>query len=110
MGLEATDALVQVLQQLSGAEVPEKLVRQRAQLQDAMLDTHFMLGLSRIAVAVDPDLLNGFSQLLAGMGAETVAAVAPANAPVLSRVASEQVKIGDLEERACWPLSTARSC
>jgi nitrogenase molybdenum-iron protein NifN len=98
MGLEASDALIQVLQQLSGAEVPEKLVRQRAQLQDAMLDTHFMLGLSRIAVAADPDLINGFSQLLVGMGAETVAAVAPANAPVLQRVASEQVKIGDLED------------
>ena len=98
MGLQATDALIQVLQRLSGAEVPEKLVRQRAQLQDAMLDTHFMLGLSRIAVAADPDLLNGFSQLLAGMGAETVVAVAPANAPVLQRVASERVKIGDLED------------
>jgi len=98
MGLEATDALIQVLQQLSGAEVPEKLVRQRAQLQDAMLDTHFMLGLSRIAIAADPDLLNGFSRLLAGMGAETVAAVTPANAPVLQRAACEAVKIGDLED------------
>ncbi len=98
MGLQATDALVQVLQQLSGAEVPEKLERRRAQLQDAMLDTHFMLGLSRIAIAADPDLVQGFSQLLAGMGAETVVAVAPANAPVLQRVASEHVRIGDLED------------
>jgi len=98
MGLQASDALLQALQQLSGAQVPGKLVRQRAQLQDAMLDTHFMLGLSRIAVAADPDLLHGFSQLLAGMGAETVVAVAPANAPVLQRVASGQVKIGDLED------------
>jgi nitrogenase molybdenum-iron protein NifN len=98
MGLQATDALLQVLQQLSGTAVPGKLVRQRAQLQDAMLDTHFMLGLSRIAIAADPDLLHGFSQLLAGMGAETVVAIAPANAPVLQRVAGEQVKIGDLED------------
>jgi nitrogenase molybdenum-iron protein NifN len=35
---------------------------------------------------------------MAGMGAETVAAVAPANTPVLARVAAEQVKVGDLEE------------
>ena len=98
MGLEATDALIHALQQLSGVDVPDKLVRQRAQLQDAMLDTHFMLGLSRIAIAAHADLLNGFSQLLSGMGAATVAAVAPANAPVLQRVAAEQLKIGDLED------------
>ena len=33
MGLQASDALLQALQQLSGAQVPGKLVRQRAQLQ-----------------------------------------------------------------------------
>ena len=63
-----------------------------------MLDTHFMIGFTHVAIAADPDLLNGFSQMLAGMGASTVAAVAPANAPVLKSVAADNVKIGDLEE------------
>jgi nitrogenase molybdenum-iron protein NifN len=63
-----------------------------------MLDCHFMLGLSRFAIAADPDLLVGFSELLAGVGAETVAAVAPANAPSLSRVRCDRVRIGDLED------------
>jgi len=98
MGLDAVDALVAVLSEISGEPVPEKLERGRAQLQDAMLDTHFMLGLTRVAIAADPDLLYAFSHLLAGMGAETVAAVAPANAPVLTSVAADKVKIGDLEE------------
>lgn len=98
MGLEAVDALVDALQQISAEPVPAKLERQRAQLQDAMLDCHFMLGLARFAVAADPDLLTAFSELLAGVGAETVAAVAPVNAPVLKQAAAATVKIGDLED------------
>uniref|UniRef100_UPI003594035C nitrogenase component 1 n=1 Tax=Thiocapsa sp. TaxID=2024551 RepID=UPI003594035C len=71
---------------------------QRAQLQDALLDCHFMLGMSRFAIAAEADLLVGFSRMLASVGAEVVAAVAPANAPALQDVAAEQVKIGDLED------------
>jgi len=98
MGLDAVDALVARLAQIAARPVPERIERQRAQLQDAMLDSHFMLGLSRVAIAADPDLLVAFSQMLAGMGTETVAAVAPTNAPALSRARCERVKIGDLED------------
>ena len=98
MGIDAVDEFVQALSEISGEPVPEKLERGRAQLQDAMLDTHFMLGLSRFAVAADPDLLNAFSHLLNGVGAEVVAAVAPANAPALKSVVADKVKLGDLEE------------
>ncbi len=98
MGLEAVDALVDALHRISGEVVPEKLERQRARLQDAMLDSHFMLGMARFAIAGDPDLLLAFSQMLAAMGAETVAAVASVNAPALQQVAAESVKIGDLED------------
>ncbi|MEL0584011.1 MAG: nitrogenase iron-molybdenum cofactor biosynthesis protein NifN [Candidatus Thiodiazotropha sp. (ex. Lucinoma kazani)] len=98
MGLESVDCFINTLQQISGEPVPDKLERQRAQCQDAMLDTHFMLGMGRIALAADPDLLNGLSQMLARVGAETVAAVSPVNAPVLKSCAIDQVKIGDLED------------
>lgn len=98
MGLEAVDQLIYRLQQLSGAPVPAKLERQRAQLQDAMLDCHFMLGMARVAVAADPDLLLAFNQLLAGIGADTVAAVSPVNAPALQAADIAQIKIGDLED------------
>lgn len=98
MGLEAVDELVDTLHRISGQPVPCRLERQRAQLQDAMLDAHFALGMARCAVAADPDLLTGLSQLLAGIGAETVAAVSPVNAPVLQHAAARRVKIGDLED------------
>ena len=98
MGLAANDQFVHALHQISGEAVPLKLQRQRAQLQDAMLDTHFMTGMSRFAIAADPDLLNGFSQLLKENGAYTVAAVVPANAPAVNKIATEHVHIGDLED------------
>jgi len=98
MGLDAVDAFVGELSRISAEPVPAKIERRRAQLQDAMLDTHFMLGMSRFALAADADLLLGLSDLLASMGAETVAAVAPSNAAALKRVRTDQVKIGDLED------------
>lgn len=99
MGLEAADELVDVLARISGRPVPEKLERQRRQLQDAMLDTHFMLGMRRVAIAADPDQLLAFTQLLRGMGAEVVAAVAPVRTPELVEAAAPaQVVIGDLED------------
>jgi nitrogenase molybdenum-iron protein NifN len=98
MGLDAVDTLVQTLIGISGNPVPERIERQRAQLQDAMLDCHFMLGLTRVAIAADADLLVGFSQMLAAVGAETVAAVAAGNAPVLEHVPCDRVQIGDLED------------
>ena len=98
IGLDVMDEFVSALTQISGQPVPEKLSRQRAQLQDAMLDTHFMLGIVRVAIAADPDLLNAFSCLVKSMGGETVAAVTSARADILDRVPAESVKIGDLED------------
>lgn len=98
MGLEHVDAFVAALAGISGQPVPEKIERQRAQLQDAMVDTHFMLGFARIAIAADPDLLYGLADLVAGMGCEVTAAVAPSKAPVLEAVPASEVKLGDLQD------------
>lgn len=98
MGLLAVDSFVAVLAEISGKPVPEKIERQRAQLQDAMVDSHFMLGFARVAIAADPDMLFGFSQLVSEMGCEVVAAVSPARASILQEVAVPQVAIGDLED------------
>jgi nitrogenase molybdenum-iron protein NifN len=98
MGIDAMDALVAALAQISEQPVAERIERQRAQLQDAMVDTHFMLGQLRVAIAADPDVLYAYSALLAGMGAEIVAAVAPSRAPILGEVPAAEVKLGDLED------------
>lgn len=98
MGLAATDELVQALHQLTGKPVPARLERQRSQLQDAQLDSHFMLGFARFAIAADPELLFSLSALVAEMGGEVVAAVSPHKAEILSRVPCSQVVLGDLED------------
>jgi len=98
MGLENADAFVAALAEISGQPVPEKIERQRAQLQDAMVDTHFMLGFAKVAIAADPDLLFSLSRLVADMGCEVTAAVAPSKSPVLEAVPAAEVKLGDLED------------
>jgi nitrogenase molybdenum-iron protein NifN len=97
-GLQANDALMLALATISGCPVPERLERQRAQLQDAMLDTHFMLGQLRVAVAADADLLAALVDFLQETGAEVVTAVTSCNVPLLARIPVETIKIGDLED------------
>jgi aryl-alcohol dehydrogenase-like predicted oxidoreductase len=65
MGIAAVDAFIAALVDISGQTVPDKIERQRAQLQDAMVDTHFMLGFARVAIAGDPDLLFALADLVA---------------------------------------------
>jgi nitrogenase molybdenum-iron protein NifN len=97
-GLEATDRLLFTLAEISGNKVPERLERQRAQLQDAMVDTHFMLGFLRVGIGADPDHLNAFAHLIREMGGETVAAIAAGDGPALEKLPVASVKIGDLED------------
>jgi len=98
MGLDSVDHFIHVLHQISGQPVPAKIERQRAQLQDAMVDTHFMLGFARVALAADPDLLHALAKLVVGMGCEVTVAVAPARAAILEKTPVAQVKLGDLED------------
>jgi nitrogenase molybdenum-iron protein NifN len=98
MGLEAVDKFVMCLHEISGNPVPASLTRQRAQLQDCMLDTHFMLGQARFAMAADGDMLLAMGEFVQSMGAELVAAVTPARSDCLKRIPCEDVKIGDLED------------
>ncbi len=102
MGLEVVDDWLMALSNISGNPVPEKWRRHRSQLQDAMLDTHFMIGDANVAIASDPDLLLGFDGLIRSMGARTVAAVVPAKISAKNTSLEEseltQIKIGDLED------------
>ncbi|GGB94633.1 nitrogenase iron-molybdenum cofactor biosynthesis protein NifN [Marinobacterium zhoushanense] len=96
--LQMVDRWLMTLAEISGSEVPGRWRKHRAQLQDAMLDTHFMLGQLRVAIAADPDLLLAMHDLVVSMGAEVVTAVASARGPALTELALPQVQIGDLED------------
>lgn len=97
-GLEPADEFMSLLARVSGRPVPTKWRRQRAQLVDAMLDGHFHFGGKRIAIGAEPDLLFAVSQWLTEMGAEIAAAVTTTGSPLLERVMTDEVLIGDLED------------
>lgn len=98
LGLDAVDAFVHTMSRIAQRPVPERINRQRAQLQDALVDGHFMLGMRRVAVASEPDQLLALTEFLQGLGAEVVAAVAPSRGPALDKLPLAEVKIGDLED------------
>ncbi len=95
-GLEAVDNLIVRLLQLNHISVPEKYRRQRCQLQDAMLDTHFYFGRKKVALALEPDLLLATTNWLISMGAEVQAAVTTTRSPLLEKIPVETVIVGDL--------------
>lgn len=100
LGLQQFDAFLMALQDISGVAVPEKYNRQRAQLQDAMLDAHFMLGQAKVGIAGDMDEIYSMSNFLVSMGAEIVAAVTPTsvNNGIIEKMPFAHLKIGDLED------------
>ncbi|MDJ0594176.1 MAG: nitrogenase iron-molybdenum cofactor biosynthesis protein NifN [Pleurocapsa sp. MO_226.B13] len=107
-GLEAVDKFLWLLAQLANyknnhdwqfnPQIPEKYQRQRRQLQDAILDTHFYLGGKKVSLALEPDLLYQTSWLLTEMGAEIQAAVTTTKSPILKDLPIDSVTIGDLED------------
>ncbi|MBF0590198.1 MAG: nitrogenase iron-molybdenum cofactor biosynthesis protein NifN [Magnetococcales bacterium] len=98
MGLAATDWLVSTLKELTGLEVPEWIERDRARLQDAMMDTHFSLSNTRVALAGEPDWLLQWQPFLAEMGIKTPVVVSSTGSKGLLESDYDQVKIGDLED------------
>lgn len=97
-GLGPNDEFIAFLSEISGRPVPSKYRRQRGQLADAMLDSHFHIGGRKLAIGAEPDLLFDLSSMLHEMGAQVTAAVTTTASPVLERVKAEEVLIGDLED------------
>lgn len=95
-GLDAVDAFVEHLRTTTSAPVPERVRRDRARFADGLLDTHFVLGDARVAVAAEPELLVAVTHLLAAAGARVVTAVSPTDEPVLTTAACADVVVGDL--------------
>ncbi|MCD4689768.1 MAG: nitrogenase iron-molybdenum cofactor biosynthesis protein NifN [Desulfuromonadaceae bacterium] len=98
-GLEATDQLVATLLEASGHEKPPaSVIRWRKRLQDAMLDSHFSLGQTRVLLIGEPDFLAGAGQVLSEAGAKITLAVATVDSPQLDAIPADKVMVGDLED------------
>lgn len=114
-GLKAVDEFLLLLAQISFCKndisklfqtqvsnlkslIPYKYQRQRFQLQDAILDSHFYLSGKKISLALEPDLLYQTSWLLSDMGVKIFAAVTTTYSPLLNNLPIDKVTIGDLED------------
>jgi nitrogenase molybdenum-iron protein NifN len=98
MGLAACDELTAALHEISGRPVPERLVRRRDQLLDAMVDCQFYSPGASAALAGDPDLVGSLVALLAGAGIRVPVVVSSVRVPSLADLAAERVMLGDLED------------
>lgn len=98
-GLQATDDLVTALLAASGRDTPPATVVQwRKRLQDAMLDSHFSLGQTRLLLVGEPDFLAGASQALNEAGGRVALALSTVDSPQLDRILADKILVGDLED------------
>jgi nitrogenase molybdenum-iron protein NifN len=97
-GLEETDRLVSLLQDLTGRPADARLRKQRSQLVDAMLDGHFHFAGKRVAIASDPDLLHSLVRFFVGLGADVQVAIASTDASPLLGGLPCDVTVGDLAD------------
>jgi nitrogenase molybdenum-iron protein NifN len=98
-GLEATDSLAALLLAETGFSTPPLTVaRWRKRLQDAMLDSHFSLGQTRLLVVGEPDQLAGICRILGDVGAKVRVAMSSVDSPQLEKIPAARVLVGDLED------------
>jgi nitrogenase molybdenum-iron protein NifN len=107
-GLEASDDFIAFLTEISGRPAPAKYRRLRGQLVDAMLDGHFHIGGRKLAIGAEPDMLYDIGSALHDIGAHIEAAVTTTQSPVLEKLETEEVIIGDLEDLET--LAKAKGC
>jgi nitrogenase molybdenum-cofactor synthesis protein NifE len=97
-GLAETDQLLAVLAMLSGAPIPQKYLRQRSRLADAMVDSHYQFGGKKVALALEGDLLKTLAPFLHGMGCDIELALSATRVKGLGELPCENVLVGDLED------------
>lgn len=98
MGLEGCDNFVGALMKIRQADPKPLMKRWRSRLQDAMLDTHFLIGTSHFVVTGEPDMLVGLCAMLRSVGGTITAAVSTVYSGVLATIEAENVLVGDLED------------
>lgn len=97
-GLEATDHLFMTLAGLTKQPIPGKLLRQRSQLLDTMVDYHDQLGGKQVALALETDLLYSLATALRETGAEVPVALAATSSEIKDFPDGIPVQVGDLQD------------
>ncbi len=98
MGLDANDNFVAELMKIRHTQPKHLIKRWRARLQDAMLDSHFLIGSSHFVITGEPDMLAGMCALIRSVGGTIDAAVSTTFSDVLHTIDAQKVFVGDLED------------
>jgi nitrogenase molybdenum-iron protein NifN len=98
MGQDMNDNFVAALMEIREIDPSPLVKRWRGRLQDAMLDTHFLIGSSRFVITGEPDMCVGIAELLQSVGGTIEAVVSTVYSPVLETIEAENVFVGDLED------------
>ncbi|MFZ3052837.1 MAG: nitrogenase iron-molybdenum cofactor biosynthesis protein NifN [Sulfuricurvum sp.] len=98
MGLDSNDNFVAQLMKIRHTQLKPLIKRWRARLQDAMLDSHFLIGSSHFVITGEPDMLVGMCALIRSVGGTIEAAVSTTFSDALHTIEAENVFVGDLED------------
>jgi len=98
MGQESNDNFVAQLMRIRQIEPRALIKRWRGRLQDAMLDSHFLIGSSQFVITGEPDMCVGICELIQSVGGTINAVIATNYSPILEEISANNVFVGDLED------------
>ncbi|MBI4858456.1 MAG: nitrogenase cofactor biosynthesis protein NifB [Acetobacterium woodii] len=97
MGLRDTDALIELLSELSGKPIPEKIAKERGRYLDGMVDSHKYNAQGRIAIFGEPDFVVSAVRLCCENGVMPVIAATGSNCPHLKENIEKEIsKLADI--------------
>jgi len=98
-GLLKTDKFYKALMEQKDIITPHpSIVRWRKRHQDALLDTHFALGSTKVVIACEPDQILSIATTIKEAGAQIKAVVSPNKSISLDENICENIIIGDFED------------
>ncbi len=98
-GLEASDLFYKQLLDYTGHKKPPRsVIHWRKRLQDAMLDTHFVLGSTKLALSLEPDQSYALAGALQEAGGNIETIVLGQKGEYDFDALSKNVRIGDFED------------
>jgi nitrogenase molybdenum-iron protein NifN len=97
-GLLPTDAFYKALMEFKEISKPNpSVVRWRKRLQDALLDTHFAIGGTKVVIALEADQALSVATTILEAGADIKAIVVPTKTALLDHLECEVI-VGDFED------------
>lgn len=98
-GLLKADKFYKALMEQKDLTTPHpSIVRWRKRHQDALLDTHFALGGTKVVIACEPDQILSIATTIKEAGAEITAIVSPNKSVSLDNEIFKNVIVGDFED------------